>query len=122
MIGLISILAPIILKLIGQAGERQITREQIEAELAKALADDSVQTIIAEAKGESWLQRNWRPLVAMTSFFSYWFVIIPYPFFVVWGLLPRVAFGELGLQNMFWLTTVCVGGYMASRTVEKLRK
>lgn len=122
MSALIPLIASIIFKMITQAGAQQLTREQIEADLAKALADSGASVIIAEAQGESWLQRNWRPLVALTSFFSYWFVIVAYPFLYVLGLAPRVSFGEVGLQNLFWLTTICVGGYMTARTVEKFRK
>ena len=68
------------------------------------------------------MQRYWRPVVALTAFFSYWFVIIAYPFLHAWGVLPAVRFGEAGLQNMFWLTTVAVGGYIGGRTVEKVTR
>ena len=100
-----------------------------EAEKAAAKAAEAVlraeiearrDVLVAELKGESAIQRYWRPVVALTAFFSYWFVIIAYPFLLAWGLLPAVRFGEAGLQNMFWLTTVAVGGYIGGRTVEKL--
>ena len=74
----------------------------------------------AEITGESWLQRSWRPIVALTAFFSYWFVIIAYPFLHAWGWLPAVRFGEEGMRNMFWLATMAVGGYIGGRTLEKI--
>ena len=103
-------------------GENKVTREQLQAELEKHLASEASAVIRAEITGESWLQRNWRPIVALTSFFSYWFVIFPYPFLVTLGLLPFVRFGEVGLQNFFILTTICVGGYIGARTIEKLKR
>ena len=90
----------------------------IESEINK----EASSIIKKELSGENWLQRNWRPLVAVTSFFSYWFVIIPYPFLVEYGVLPQVRFGEKGLENMFWLTVVAVGGYIGARSVEKIYK
>ncbi len=107
--------------------DREMSEAEMEAEIQKAVAgtiesvaSDQAGIITAEAKGESWLQRNWRPTVALTAFFSYWFVIVAYPFLLSWGVLPPVKFGEIGLQNMFYLTTVCVGGYIGGRTIEKV--
>jgi hypothetical protein len=106
---------------------KEITKAELEAgierasiESATAIATQQANVIIAEAKGESWLQRNWRPVVALVAFFSCWFVIFPYAFFVQWGWLPQVRFGEAGLQYFFTLTTVCVGGYIGGRTLEKM--
>lgn len=131
-----ALLGPIIGKLAGTLADKfldwqklKLSREQIQAELEKELAaaaNDLARTqasvIMAEAQGESWLQRNWRPLVAITSFFSCWFVIFPYAFFVQWGLLPQVRFGEAGLQYFFTFTTTCVGGYIVGRSAEKVFK
>lgn len=104
----------------------QVTRATLEAEIQKALIAQEAE--IAKAQAEliatemtgSWLQRHWRPVVALTAFFSYWFVIVGYPFALAWQLVPLVRFGEAGLQNLFWLTTVCVGGYIGGRTAEKI--
>ena len=122
-----------VLDVVERAQQAKMDRAAIEAELKRAIAAElgRVATtelqarrdvLIAELRGESWLQRNWRPIVALTAFFSYWFVIVAYPFLQAWGWLPAVRFGEVGLQNMFWLTTVAVGGYIGSRTLEKMAK
>lgn len=111
--------------------QRKLSEAEARAEVEKVVAATIEQVasteiqarrdvLIAELRGESWLQRNWRPIVALTAFFSYWFVIIAYPFLHAWDWLPPVRFGEVGLQNMFWLTTVAVGGYIGGRTVEKV--
>ncbi len=116
-----------------RAQQANMDRAAIEAELRKAIAARIAEVaitelqarrdvLIAELRGESWLQRNWRPIVALTAFFSYWFVIVAYPFLHAWGWLPAVRFGEVGLQNMFWLTTVTVGGYIGGRTLEKVTR
>lgn len=106
---------------------KEITKAELDAGIQKAalesateIAGHQASVIIAEAQGESWLQRNWRPIVALVAFFSCWFVIFPYAFFVKWGLLPQVFFGEKGLEYFFTLTTVCVGGYIGGRTLEKM--
>lgn len=75
--------------------------------------------IVAEAKGESWLQRNWRPLTMMT------FVVILANNFIV---APYVAaFGAevptLAVPDGMWtLLTIGIGGYIGGRSVEKITK
>ena len=120
-----------VLAVIERAQAAKLDRAAIEAELKRAIAAELTrlaatelevrrEVIVSELRGESWLQRNWRPIVALTAFFSYWFVIVAYPFLLAWGWLPPVRFGEAGLQNLFWLTTVAVGGYITGRTLEKI--
>jgi hypothetical protein len=103
-----------------------LSRAALAAEIEKALlahagelAELQAGIVGAELRG-SWLQRHWRPIVALTAFFSYWFVIVGYPFALAWGLAPEVRFGEVGLQNLFWLTVTCVGGYIGGRSLEKI--
>ena len=111
--------------------QHKLSEAEIRGEIEKAVASTIEHVastellarrdvLIAELRSESPLQHLWRPIVALTAFFSYWFVIIAYPFLHAWGWLPLVRFGEAGLQNMFWLTTVAVGGYIGGRTVEKI--
>ncbi len=121
-----SIVAGPLLDYLKSADQAKLSRAALEAEIQKALiasqseiAAEQARIVIAEAGGD-WLQRNWRPLVALTAFFSYWFVIVGYPFLYAWALLPPVRFGEEGLRNLFWLTVTCVGGYIGGRTLEKI--
>lgn len=111
--------------------DKEITEEQLKAEVSKVLinalgpmVEAQASVVIAEVKSESWLTRNWRPIVALTAFFSYWYVIIVYPHLHLWlgGNMPENAlgFGEAGLENLFWLTAVCVGGYVGGRSLEKI--
>ena len=122
-----------VLDVFERARAAKLDRAAIEAELQRAIATELTRfviteiearrdVLIAELHGESWLQRNWRPIVALTAFFSYWFVIVAYPFLHAWGWLPPVRFGEVGLQNLFWLTTITIGGYIGGRTLEKIAR
>ncbi len=107
--------------------QRQMTEAEMKAEVEKAVLGtltevtrSQADVIMAETRSEDWLTRNWRPVVALTAFFSYWYVIIGYPHLHAWGLMPKLGFGEAGLENMFYLTVVSVGGYVGGRTVEKV--
>jgi hypothetical protein len=110
---------------------RKMSETQARAEVEKALMnalrgmetaaiEARGKALLAEISGESWLQRNWRPVVALTAFFSYWHIIVVIPHLVSWGWMAPPRFGERGLENLFWLTTICAGGYIAGRTAEKI--
>ena len=66
--------------------------------------------MVAEAKGEGWLQRNWRPLT-MVSFlillFMYWF-----------GIHPE-NLSDAVIMKLFDLLQIGIGGYIISRGAEK---
>ncbi len=74
--------------------------------------------VLAEAEGESWLQRNWRPLTILNA------AAILFNNYV---LVPRLkAFGietvaVLTIPDGMWsLLTIGLGGYIVGRTVEKI--
>lgn len=77
------------------------------------LLDSRSRIVGAEAKGQSWLQRNWRPITMLT------FLIL-----VVCDSFGWLAFR---LSNEAWtLLQIGLGGYVVGRTgekiVEKIRK
>ena len=77
-----------------------------EQELAAASAN-----ILAEIKGESWLQRNWRPgLMIWFAFLvgCYWF-----------GFTPE-NLHESSINELFTLVQIGVGGYVVGRSGEKI--
>ncbi len=109
--------------------ERQMTEAEMRAEVEKAVLDtitnvtkSQADVIMAETQSEDWLTRNWRPIVALTAFFSYWYVVVLYPHLYAWGIMPQLGFGEVGLENLFYLAVVSVGGYVGGRTVEKVTR
>jgi hypothetical protein len=67
--------------------------------------------IIAEAKGESWLQRSWRP-IAMLSLLglvgAYWF-----------GFTPT-NLDKDAVNGLFLLVQIGLGGYVVGRSAEKV--
>lgn len=77
-----------------------------EAELTKAASA----VIQAEATGDSWLQRNWRPLTMVSfniSIMGYWF-----------GLTPELP--SYAVESMFTLLQIGIGGYIVGRSAEKI--
>lgn len=84
--------------------EAEITRKalEVEREISKARAD----VIRAEANGDSWLQRNWRPGL-MTLFGA----------LITGHYLGLLAFP---IADQAWtLLEIGVGGYIAGRSIEK---
>jgi hypothetical protein len=82
-------------------------------EYESKLLDSQSRIVEAEAKGQSWLQRNWRPITMLT------FLIL-----VVCDSFGWLAFR---LSNEAWtLLQIGLGGYVVGRTgekiVEKIRK
>lgn len=81
----------------------------LQQSLDKVVAEQA-SIIRTEATGESWLQRNWRPLT-MLSFnvllFLYWFGVEPA------GLTQDT------LTEVFRLLQLGIGGYIVGRSVEK---
>ena len=69
--------------------------------------------ILAEIKSESWITRNWRPIVMlslMASVMAFWF-----------GLTPETEMlTEAVILTMFGLVKIGLGGYIASRGAEKV--
>ena len=66
----------------------------------------------AEAKGQSWLQRNWRPMLMLICMFIVFnnYVLVPY------FSLPNVV-----LDDRIWsLMEMGVTGYVAGRSLEKI--
>ena len=77
-----------------------------EQELASA-----TQILLAEIKGESWLQRNWRPM------FMVWFgVLMGLHWF---GFTPD-NLSEVTINAMFTTINIGLGGYIVSRSGEKI--
>lgn len=92
--------------------------DQLQIELQRAvleadskLAEAQRDVIVAEAKSESWLARNWRPILMLV------FTFIVFNNFVLSPILsiPKTDIPE----NMWELLKIGVGGYISGRSVEK---
>ena len=72
--------------------------------------------IVAEAQGDSWLQRNWRPLVMMMFATIIFNNYILYPYLsLFWDEAPLLETPP----ELWSLMKLGLGGYVAGRSVEK---
>lgn len=85
----------------------------LEQEVVKAQRD----TIVAEAKSQSFLARNWRPIMMLTFVFI---IANNYIFFPYIQLFGGQAV-ELEIPDAMWgLLKIGVGGYVLGRSGEKM--
>ena len=86
---------------------------ELESQIAKSQAEG----IVAEAKGELWIQKAWRPLLMciIMGILVHNYIVAPYvvKFFGVAILL------ELP-EGLWHLLQIGVGGYVTGRSVEKI--
>lgn len=109
--------------------DKSINRDTLKAEITKQVVQlfgevskQQAQVIVAELNGEDWLQRNWRPLVALSFAFIIFFYGLVLPIMVDWFGFPPVRVGD---QLLEWIMTgvmVCLGGYIGGRSLEKIAK
>ena len=98
----------------------QALATQAEAQIlshAETLFQSQRDVLVAEATGESWLQRSWRPITMLVFVFIILnnYVIVPYVS-AFGGTVPA-----LEIPNGMWaLLNVGIGGYIASRGIEKV--
>lgn len=78
--------------------------------------EKQAEVIIAEAKGESYLQRNWRPILMLTfvAIIANNYILAPYL-----QLLISIN-TTLPIPDQMWdLLKLGIGGYIVGRSVEK---
>jgi len=94
-----------------QRFQAEFTRELLN--LSQTELNAAMQVVVAEAQGESWLQRNWRPLMMV------WFGVLVG---VYWfGFTPE-NLSEDSIESLFLLVQVGLGGYVVGRSGEKIAK
>lgn len=97
----------------------QLKHELQMAALNGTLADTAAarDVIVAEAQGESWIQRSWRPITMLVFVFIIFnnYVLVPYVS-AFGGSVPALEIPD----GMWALLNVGIGGYIASRGVEKV--
>tara|TARA_R110000796_G_scaffold69170_4_gene157987 strand:+ start:5390 stop:5767 length:378 start_codon:yes stop_codon:yes gene_type:complete len=89
----------------------QITLEAMKSDGAELQAATSI--ILAEANGESWLQRNWRPLLML------WFATLVGAHWL--GFTPE-NLSDAVVQDLLGIVQVGIGGYVLGRSAEKVVK
>ena len=110
--------SPLLSKVIDRAIPDKDKANEIKAEIQTQLltlettelkAAENI--IVAEAKGGSWLQRNWRPITMMT-----------FVFIVAWNFILAPLFRQpfLVIPEQMWnLLQLGIGGYIIGRSGEK---
>jgi len=116
-----AIIAPLLTGLLGvvdKAVEDKDQASQIKARLGEMAMsghmkelEAAASIIVAEAQGDSWLQRNWRPLLMVL------FGVIIANNYIIVPIFNTPA-AEIP-PDMWDLLKLGVGGYVVGRTVEK---
>ena len=122
---MLAALLPVLTPILGQVAksvfpnaEDEIKRLEIQARLQESLIANQAQieaaaaeVIKAEAEGESWLQRNWRPLTMMV------FVTL---IVAKWTGYTAPGVSEALELRLLGLIEIGLGGYVIGRSVEKV--
>ncbi len=91
--------------------------EEVAANLDQIRAQSAASVIIAEAQGQSWLQRNWRPMLMLViiAIVANNYLVYPY------ATMFSDKFIPLELPTQLWtLMEIGVGGYIVGRSAEKV--
>tara|TARA_Y100000590_G_scaffold377798_1_gene444287 strand:+ start:336 stop:734 length:399 start_codon:yes stop_codon:yes gene_type:complete len=123
MIGLVTSLLPVVGNVLDRVLPDTVEKDRVKAELHSQMLQHSASiekaaadVVIAEAKGESWIQRSWRP-ITMMSFVT---IIINNYIAVPW--LQTLGYPAVSLEvppDMWTLLQIGLGGYIVSRGAEK---
>lgn len=124
MFALLGAIVPVIGKIIGEVVTDKDEANRLQAEITKQLLANSealvkaqAEIISAEAKSEHWLAAVWRPITMLVfvSIIANNYVLAPYA--AAFGfLIPTLDIPE----GMWGLLQLGIGGYIASRGVEKV--
>ncbi len=119
------ILAPVF-GLIDQAVPDKDLAVQLKTDIQMAVLSIQKETIssqkdiiVAEAGGESYIQRTWRPWFMMLIMFSMVVSVVAGPL----GYGAEIATGWNSINDNAWLLMqIGLGGYIGGRSVEKVAK
>jgi len=120
MIGLIKAVLPSVFGTLDELIEDKDKRNELKTSINEKLLSLDESTIkaqsgiiTAEAQGESWLQRNWRPITMLTfagCVVAHWLGFTPE------NLTEKEVLGLLDIVQ------IGLGGYVVGRSAEKIAK
>lgn len=93
--------------------EAAIKLRKIDADLAAVTIEAQSRVVVAEASGESWLQRNWRPVMML---------IFTGLILARWMGWSAPGLTEADVARVMDIIELGVGGYVVGRSVEKVAK
>lgn len=106
---------------------RKVSEATLRAEVELAVlgtfeevTKSQASVIEAEMRGEGWLQRNWRPMVAVSFAFIIVFYGLITPILVGWFGFPPARVGDDLLRWIMDACVICLGGYIGGRSLEKI--
>lgn len=113
-----------VLDVVKSFNERKISEEEARAKVAETLAPElsriaqqQANVLVEEMRG-NWLQRNWRPIVALGFAFIPFFYGIVVPVLVAWFGFTAPRVGDQLLSWIMASVNLCLGGYVAGKSVE----
>ena len=118
MIGLVTSLLPVVGNVLDRVLPDTVEKDKVRAELqaqmlkhSSSIEKAAADVVVAEAKGESWLQRNWRPITMMS------FVVIIINNYIAVPWLQTLGATAVSLDippDMWSLLQIGIGGYIGS--------
>lgn len=112
----INLVSGFIDKFVTDKNQAEKIKSSIALEAMKSNSEElraATDVILAEASGESWLQRNWRPLLML------WFAGLVGAHWL--GYTPQ-NLGEETVLALLDIVQVGIGGYVLGRSGEKMMK
>ena len=89
----------------------EVERKKVENELEIALATNLSSVAIEEAKGESWMQRNWRPFFSFVVIFAFIYGLVLVPLISSISGLQLLFDKSLYIDTAAWWLTIYGGGH-----------
>ena len=117
---LVKLVASPILSIIDKAVPDKTLAAKLTNDIQNALInldnkklDAATKVIVAEASGDSWLQRNWRPITMLT----FTGLIVAH-----WLGYTAPNLSEAQILSLLGLVKIGLGGYVVGRSAEKIAK
>lgn len=113
---IISLVTKFVDKFVQDKDQAETLKQQFALEAMKggqSELEQATKVILAEAGGESWLQRNWRPMLML------WFAGLVGAHWL--GFTPE-NLSEDTVQSLLSIVRVGIGGYVLGRSGEKMMK
>lgn len=111
-----SIISTVVDRAVPDAKQAAELKNKLTTELLKlnqAELQASAGIIMAEAQGESWLQRNWRPIMM---------VIFACLIVLHWVGMTPPNLSDATIENLMSIVEVGLGGYIIGRSGEKIAR
>lgn len=114
--GIVGVIEKVVERAIPDKDQAAKLKQRLTLEMLKMDSKEleaATQIIVAEAKGDSWLQRSWRPILML------WFAALVGAYWLGWTA-PNLDVSTV--NSLLDLVQIGIGGYVIGRTGEKIVK